>query len=354
LRKIASILRAIFVVQFYRTYATLFYIILFLAAGFMRGNDHIALGSYFVSNPILMGIPAGIWSVYSWLVIEFNKRSSSLQQNSFLNVFIFFPPGTQLSLAVNVSLLQLLPVLCYGVFLVLLSLMHAAYAAAAICVTTLAALSLIVSISFRHTVSSIVSEKRTNTLYLWILKTFRKPMYYIFVEGVIRRQPLAMIGYKVFSLLVLWAAFFLYTTDEYDLRLAGLGVLTAFTINTSFVHELHRFENSDLHFLRQQPVTLVRRFCLFLAAIILFTLPELLLVMKNSPPVMTLSNCIQALFFGVSIPALIYSFLFSRHRTLEKAMPFVYFLYLLLFIAVLFKIPLWLMSVANLILSAAL
>ena len=116
---------------------------------------------------------------------------------------------------------------------------------------------------------------------------------------------------------------------------------------TTFVYTLHRFENIDCHFLKQLPLHISSRYSYAILTIFIFTLPEGLMIIRNFPRDLNLNLAFEVYFFGLSLLMLLYSFLYTKDRTLENTMPFVYFLYMFFFILILFNVPIWLISLGS-------
>ena len=70
-----SVLNQVFVAQFYRTNAGLFFLVIAFAGGFMRSQDHLALGEILVSTPLLSLIPLSVWIMYCLFVNNFNRET---------------------------------------------------------------------------------------------------------------------------------------------------------------------------------------------------------------------------------------------------------------------------------------
>ncbi|HYF68553.1 MAG TPA: hypothetical protein VD884_10470 [Ohtaekwangia sp.] len=345
------ILTKIFVREFYRVHAGNFLVVLGFVAGFMRAPDHIALGESFIQSPFLLCIPIVIWLIYAFVILDFNARTSQRNENQFLIHFILFLPKQQWVYTFVTGSLQLIPALLYGTFLAGLSIRHQHYHIFALILVSLATLLLILSWQMRYHLLHPSPEKKVSRLKRWINKNIIRPPFLFQLEWVSRNQPLAFIGAKIAGWFILWATLAIYPTDDYDVRLLGLGLTIAFAANLNVLIEWHRFENFYFSLTRQMPISIINRIFNMILSLVIFCLPEAGLLFTKFPITLNFSDGILAYGYALSIPVLLYSFLFVKDRTPDKVVSYAFFFGIIWIIAVLSNISLGIICLVNISVS---
>jgi hypothetical protein len=329
----------VFVREFYRLNASLFFLLIAFAGGFMRGPDHIALGELFISSVFLLIIPIFIWVAYAVMVMEFNGSNIQKTGNSFLHCFVLFQKRFQWSFTLVILVSQLMPAIAYAAFLLLLALKSQnGYTLSII----LASLLFILSGStywLRQLLIDPTRKERVGLIRYLNLHQIRWPYPLLALRFVLSRRGFSLTLYKLVSLGILWSALYLYHTDEYDLRLLHLAVTISFSLGISFVIEWHSFENFFFSILRRMPFTLLKRSGYSILIILLFILPEAMLILKNFPREYSAASTLVSVLYGASIYFFGYGFLYSKDRKQETVMSYASITALLFFILVLAGVP---------------
>jgi hypothetical protein len=139
----------------------------------------------------------------------------------------------------------------------------------------------------------------------------------------------------------------LYTTDDYDLRLLGLGILVAFALSIDLTGELHKFNNLHLALLRQLPLSHLRRIGSFFVTWLFLVLPETGLLITRFPARFGITGFLSAYSFALSIPFLFYNLFYIKDWLKEDIMKLVYVLVIAWFVLILFNIPLVVLAAVN-------
>jgi hypothetical protein len=322
-------------------------IVIVFAAGFMRGIDHILLAQYFTSSLQFLVIPIVIWTIYVIYVLQFNSRLLKYPENTFVSSFILLPSTEQWFATLAVSTIQLLPNLLYGIFLILISFKNASYHSAGVVLLVLLSHLLGAAFILKKKLARPDFEQRIGVITRWISGHLVRPFPVICIEWSMRRQPFQTIGLKICGLALIHATLYLYETDTYDLRLAGIGVTFAFALNTAFVFAAHDFIVRGFPLFRQMPFSHPQRWLHIIIILALFTLPELIILTRNLPGSFHPLHAPLLYGFGLSANALMFNFLFVRNRTTEKTMPWMYIFIVLTFFAVLGGIHLGILTAIN-------
>jgi hypothetical protein len=347
LNTVPNILSRVFAGEFYRNNVTLFLLILAFAGGFMRGQDHLALGSYFVSSVYLLSIPAAVWTLYAGFIAIANRGMVKLPENAFLSNFAFEIAVIRWKATALTVAMQLIPAFAYATFLVALAAKSGNYLTAGIIPVVLLVLTTVNTFALHKELMHPVYEVPEGWIRRWVYRLRRHHTWFS-VEGTIRQQFAPIAGYKILSLLLLFAASRLCELEEYDLRLPGMFALLAFALNITFVTGWHRFQNSSLTLYRQLPFTMWQRYVYQLIILGIFTLPEGILLFRNLSPLFTVPQAALIWVFGISINMFFHNFLYTKDRTPEESMRYYYGLTITLFLAILSDVPIWLMTGINL------
>ncbi len=354
MKGIVQTLIKIFAIAFYRSNATLFLLVLAFAGGFMRGSDHIMLAQYFVHELPLLAIPTFIWIAYALLIAGFNHKTASLDENLFLRNFLFISGRSQWIGCAAVAGIQLIPVHAYGLFLVAVAVKSGS-PIMVIPITGMLVLITLASTSWlRNCLNKPSFQKDILRVWRWVAENIRRPFLLFPVEWAFRSQALVLAGYKLSGIALLWAALYLYETDVYDIRLAGIGVVFSFALNITFILAIHRFLHGVFPQYLQMPFSVSRRHALVTGMLLLFSAPEFVLLLKHLPYHLNFAETLIVAALGLSMNLTMFHFLSVRDRAAEYVMVFLYIFIITMFIAVLAGFPILLLAVACLATSVLL
>ncbi len=339
MKGVVQTLTRVFAVTFYRNNATLFLLVLVFAGGFMRGSDHIMLAQYFVHSLPLLTIPVVIWATYALLVADFNNALAGRDENLFIRNFLFFSKRYQWICSMTVVANQLIPVHAYGLFLLAVAPGDGAFISIPVIIVVLIAITLANTIHLLYCLRTPSFQKDVPFVWRWIAKNIRRPFLMFPLEWAFRAYPLPLAGYKLAGLAILWSTLYLYGTDVYDIRLAGIGVVFTFALNITFILAIHRFLHGVFPMYLQMPFSIARRMTLTTGMLIFFSAPELVLILKHLPVHLAIGETFIVASLGLAMNLLMFHFLYIRDRTPERVMPYLYFFIITLFIAVMAGVP---------------
>jgi hypothetical protein len=345
---VLTILLKVFVREFYRVHASLFLLVIGLAGGFMRAPDHIMLGEFFISSPVLLVIPVLVWILYALKVISFNAEILTRKENEFIYHFSMLPQKDQRNTMLIATAYQLIPVYLYAVFLIALAVKHGFHSSTGSILLSLAALQFLVPLKLLRELQHPNRGVKVSRLRRLLNTIFVKPYPLFLIEWIVRRQFLTFAAFKVFSFFLLFGVIQLYRGETYDLRLLGMATAAAMASHTNLICAIHRFENFHFAMIRQLPLTLTKRFAFLLVVIVLLMLPETALLIKNFPPNLPLSSLVSCYFFALSILVFLHGILYLKDRNEEQFMPIVFSCTMGWIVLILFRVPLWMLGGINL------
>lgn len=334
------IAQRVFVREYYRQNASFFLLVIGLAGGFMRSHDHIALAEFFVSSPLLLLIPFAIWTLYILKVTAFNTEALRRSENEFLFTFALLKHSEQWTAAFLTVFNQAAPATLYGIFLIAIAIKHQVILSVGLVVLMLLVLMILATMKLYYMLNHPDQERKVNKFKRLLDRTFSKPYPIFFPEWILRRQPLMLVGSKIFSGALLLAVIYLYGTDTYDHRLLAMGIVIAASAQVPLLLELHQFENFHFSLVRQLPLSFFKRFLYTLTTILLLTLVEVGLLITYFPTSLPAGVLLQSILFFVSMLVFQQGLLYAKTRTQEQLMSRVFILAMVLIVLVLFKIPL--------------
>ncbi|HET6544848.1 MAG TPA: hypothetical protein VFG46_30390 [Chryseolinea sp.] len=339
----------VFVREFYLANTGFFLLVIAFAGGFMRSYDHIALAEFFISSPLVLIIPIGLWFLYSLKVINFNWERIKQNENEFIFCFMLFPMTKQWWMAIRVVLIQLLPAFIYGLFLFLLAWSHDLIYSLFVILIALTLLVLMSAYHLRWSLHHPNHEKKVSFIARFFNLQFAKPFSLFFIEWITRHELVMLLGTKLFSALMIIAITALYKTDIYDLRLLSIGIMIASGANVGLVHALHHFENFHLSWVRSLPIPFLKRIYFSLMTIGIILLPEIILLIKNFPAEQDWHDYVISSFFLISVPFLFYGLLYAKDRNQQEVMTLVFYCGIVWFVLVLFKVPILPLGILNVV-----
>jgi hypothetical protein len=331
--------------QFYRVNSSFFFLVLAFAGGFMRAQDHLALGLIITSSLLLTLIPVLVWLSYAMFVADYNQKLIARAENNFLNTLRVFPDSKILILCFSTAIAEMMPAIFYAAFLAALSSQSPAIVG-----TILAGLILCISVT-AGLLYFTIKRRYAITLNLprWTnsLRKIPKPYPVILFHDAFQRQPVALIGYKMLSILILQGALIVSGDPAYDLRLAGLAATVSFNLGIGFVSHWHRFDNDFFPIYRRLPISGWQRFGYVLLIVAVYCTPEILVIIKNFPAHLVWQGSIILYLYGASFHALWYSLHYLADRKPENIVSFAALLTIGYFLTVLAGFPLFVLATLN-------
>jgi hypothetical protein len=347
------IFQRVFVREYYRQNASFFLLVIGLAGGFMRGNDHIALAEFFVSSPLLLLIPFFVWALYILKVATFNAETLRRNENEFLFAYALLRGKDQWTTAFFTIFNQAAPATIYAIFLMTIAIKHQVFESAVLIIPVLLILIVSASAKLHYTLNHPDQERKVNSIKRLFDKTFSKPYPIFFIEWILRRQPLMLIGSKVFSAALLLCVIYLYGTDTYDHRLLAMGIAIAASAQAPLLLELHYFENFHFSLVRQLPLPFLTRLRYATSTMVLLTLVEIGVLITYFPPSLSIVVLFLSVLFFISILILLQGILYWKDRKQEQFMSVVFILTMALIVLVLFKIPLLLFILCHILVGVS-
>ncbi len=344
MRILSKVLQRTYVTEFYSQNAMFFLLVIGAAFGFMRGNEHMALAQFIIAAPICTLIPISIWTFYAFKIISFNIRSSRLPEMRFVFDFILLPWNERVVPLILVAVNQSLPAIGYGAFVILVGVRNNAWSEVIILITALITLIAITTWFLEKSIRHPQYEMKISWLKSRLDERFEKNHTRIFTEWLVRTHPGMVFFTKAASCVLIFGVCQLYRYDSYDQRLLAMSALVSFCSSLAFVYQYVLFENSRFGILRNLPIAMWMRLLHFILCMIVLSIPEIIVTSWFYPEDLTWIHFAEIIIFGLSLLLAGYSFLLKKHIAFESLTTTVFVFGMMLFLLILFKIPLILLS----------
>jgi len=335
------------VIEFYRINIGFFFVAIGFFFGFLSGREHKALAEAFVSSSLLLLIPFAVWTIYAIKIIGFNGLSFGKNENSFLLSTSCLPRLALLSCLTTVATNQLSPIIAYGCFLIIVAIKSDQLITIVEIIGFLFFLILLISIRLHTEILHPNKGKNISAFKNKIDKWITKPFAWFYPEWILRKQPLLIIGTKLFAGLLIIGVSRLYLFDEYDARLMGMGATLMFSSNAVIVYYYQRFENFHFSVLRNLPFSTGQRMIQFLTVMGLLGLLEWGMLFSYFPEALSIIDLVALYSYGLSVYFFGYAYLFIRDISLEKFINKAFIAAFVWFILILFKMPVLFLTVLH-------
>lgn len=342
----SRILYLTLVKEYYRQNAIFIFAVMMFAFGFLRAQEHLTIIHHALTNLSILLLFSLAWILHGAKVVGFVIRALSLRQNEFLYHLLAFSPYRRfLSFLVTVfGLIQL--TFFYSFAMLVIAFQHQHWRAAGI-------IGLVnVLITFCGAVFIELKIRKPNSLQnarkKYLNLHFRTPRVLFYPRYLLTRQTVLLLTTKSFTALVIMGVCYLYPTDAYDIRLISLGCLLAAFSQSVILQHLHFFERMYFDIYRNMPVSSLRWFRDYLLTLGIILLPEAVVLARNFPAGLAVTDALMQLFFLLSVTVMLLHYQVFVARNNESGFQTVFFSGMTMAILVMFKIPVWVFSWAGL------
>lgn len=336
MRSVFKILNRCIVVEFYKQNAAFFGFLFLVLFGFIKGSEHIVIGSFLVANPSTLFFLYLLWIGYAIKVVLFVIPILNKKENQFLNAFFLLPLRSKIKAISFISISLLLPSIAYTAFLITLAIPHAFCWSIGSLIISISILLFSLSFLLLKKLNSLPHEK--SFVQIRFLNKAAKPSYLFFIEHLIRNDFVLFLLSKAYSCLVIIGASELYRTDQFDIRLISTGVLLAFVGNVAILHKYVWFYFYKLRFAKNLPESFLKIVSSQFLTFLILLIPEIVVLIRYFPLTPTLFDVSGILAFGFSIISLIYGLLILKQIELSDFVIRIFWLVVITTFFILFSI----------------
>ncbi len=333
---VTKVIVRVLVVEFYKQNAAFFGLILLVFFGFVRGEEHLAIGNFLASYPSALFFLYGLWLTYLVKILLFTGPAIFKLENQFLSNFSLMPLSVRLYSLLVTSWFLFLPATAYGVFLLYLAGTQGFWMSVISVIGAIAGFILIICILLYRKFSALPHEPAI--LQFLFATKYTRPATLYFAEHVLRNEPVLFFLTKAYSCLLIVGTALLYQTDEFDLRVFTTGILLAFSGNVALLNKYVIFYYHKLTLARNLPFSYgnIWLFHAIVSAVIL--IPESIFLLKYYPFPMNLFDVAGLVVFGSGIGMLIFSINLMKEANMEKMMVWMFWMIVVATFLILFSI----------------
>lgn len=329
-----QILHLTLVQPYYRQNALFIFVVLMGAFGFLSATEHFTLIRHALSQPTILYLVFLFWFLHGIKITSFTLHALGMRENEFLHHLQLYTTRQRFVAFFGVQFQMVQLTFLYAVCM----------AAIAWKEEKLGVGVLLLLFHFLLCFLGAWAMERKFSRPEWRLPRIfpvgivRFPSWSFYPYYLLTRQTVLFFLSKAFGGMVLLAVCVLYPTDDYDVRLLGLGALmAAFSLTVIFQNWIF-FERRYLDFVRNLPLGLWQRFLQNALGVLLLVLPEAVVLVRYWPAGLTVVEFLSVLtlLYGVSLGLYFYQ---RWDGASENIKPIVYTA-IGLCILVMFRLPL--------------
>ena len=340
------------VVEFYKQNAAFFGLIFLIFFGFIKSNEHIVIGSFLVANPSALAYLYVLWLAYGVKVMLFVLPAINKTENQFLASFYLLPHNIKNTTVILISLLLLIPIGAYLLFLLVLAFSNVFYGSILSLLLSFSIITIVLSALILHQINMLPHE--TSFFQLRFLNKTRRPTYLFFIEHLVRNDFILLFLTKVYTCLVIIGTTSLYSTDQFDLRLLTTGVLLAFVGNVAILHKYVWFQYHKMTFSANLPLSFLKIITHLIFIFSLLLIPEFLVLLRHYPLAPNLPDVSGEVLFGLSLIFLIYGVLLKKQVELSNFIVVIFWMVVSTTFFILFSIHPFFLAIINFFISTSL
>jgi hypothetical protein len=278
--------------------------------------------------------------MYAIKVINFNRQQLARSENQFLFNVVFLPRIEKFLCVSAVIFGQLLPAIGYAAFLIMMTLILPGRWNTIIILGMMAILwccgSLILLRQLRHPHAG----RSISFLKHFTDVRYTKPVIQFYVEWILRHDPVMVSGTKIFCAVLIFAVCTLYRSEAYDWRLVTMATTASAIANLLVLRQLQNFEIHHVSWIRNMPVTRSKRFFWIMAVVTILFIPEFAVLLKYFPKDLPVYFLLLNYLHMISLAALFFGLLHAGAAPVETIVRRSFWIFILLIILILFKVPL--------------
>ena len=296
-----QLLSTLLVSRFYKINAGFFLFLFIILFGILPGTDtlrlHTSLMIAATSSPVYALVAMVIFALYNFKCASFSYKELEKPENSFLVNLQCLSNVQQLSIFLAIHASLYFPVLVYGIITAFVGFRAAHYP----CGMLILAWSLLMPLT-----GAYISFYKLNTTWLKpvftlpVIRLFHKKGFYSYLlHYSLNSKKGAFIGIKIFSLLALQFMVALNAGKASRENVCFL-ILLCISAHALLPAYYVQFVEGELGFLRNTPLSLMKRLGLYTGTYSVIFIPELLFLIWNEHSVLPLAGIISLYLLAIA------------------------------------------------------
>jgi hypothetical protein len=306
------------VYPFYRAYSGFLFVVFLLAAGLLKGEEHLAIARFFTSNALNLIYPYIGLLAYEGLTLRFSIPWVSNNRNRILQDLLFVSKRQRIEYIMIVVLCLLIPVLLYSFFLTTVALATGNYATGLIVLFFTLIRILMYSLLLNQYIIHPLEKKYRQVIRLNLPDYLNFPVILFSIRQFFSSNFLSLLLSKLLSIgLLLMFMLLIETIDNYD-RFSSVILPLTFISNAFIAYGLFKFLNIELYVFRNLPL---RPPFILLQVFIILTilcLPEIIIIYRNLFDIISAGSLSIHIVNALSILLFIYASLVYFNFDLQK------------------------------------
>jgi hypothetical protein len=333
------------VYPFYKTYSGFLFVVFLIAAGVLRGDEHIALGYFFTSHVKNLIYPLAIVILYESLSIYFCIRWISMSRNRIIRDILFLGRYNRFKGLFLVLIYLHLPVIIYTLFLIIISIATGQIMVSAILIVLAFIRSLIYVMVFNRKLIYPVERSFTSQIRISLPTYLNFPIINFSLKHIFSQKLLSFLLSKLMSIGVLLISIFLLQTVDAYSRFVSFSIFLVFISNAFLSYDLFKFHHIDLSHFRSLPIQsklFLVKTCILL---IMLTLPEIIIIYRNFSQLVHAGFISLYIINGLMILLLLYAYLLYFKIDLKTYIIRIFWGSLILVFLLLFDVPAYILLI---------
>lgn len=268
--------------SFYQRHAGLFLVIFYLLFGAVEGSQlisyHTALLVAICSSPLVLLILFAIWMLYAIKCVFFVKQQLGLENHSFVKNITCLTKKKQLWLWAKVYTFLLLPIHCYALLMLLISLKHGYYLTFGAVLLQLFVMAFLLSVyTFQ------ISNYTFNVSRQWMrLPQFaiKRPFWTWPLFHLLNEQRIMLLLCKVVSVIFLKAILLMFADVGDDIRVYLTAATAVVLSHSVLLLNLVKFDAGYLSFAKGLPIGSFKKLIQWFGVLMILLLPEMAILVQ--------------------------------------------------------------------------
>lgn len=350
IKSFGAVFFPVFVKSFYQKHGALLIFIFYLCFGLVPASQllglHYSLVIGFLVNPVYFGAVLTIWFLYT---VQTCLTVLDIMQNQ-AQLFLFYSFGAfsrfkRLIIFSLVEILILLPVLIYCAYAISIALAIQDYKATGI-LTVFPILLLASSVIIYHTRFESGLSRQQLVLFPNLTLTLPSSIFSIYLLKLVNDQKVQFLICKIISYLVISAVFWTFQDVHHDTRVPAIALVGIGLSHSGLVYECFRFEKTFLSSLKNLPIPRWRYYLHLTGFYSLVLLPETIWLLNS----LHIVKAIGLVMMIVAMLLLFHSMLYKIGAELEKYLPRVLLIFILVFWLMMYEL-IWMLALPLLAIS---
>ncbi len=306
------------VYPFYKTYSGFLFVVFLLAAGLLKGEEHVAIARFFTSNALNLIYPYLALLSYEVLTFRFSIHWVSHHRNRILQDLLFVGIKQRLGYLLMVILYLLVPVILYSLFLLSIALFNGNLNVGLIIIFFTSTRILIYALIINRFIIHPLEKRYLQWIRFNLPEYFNFPLILFSLRHFFSRKFLSLLLSKLLSIgLLLIFILLIETIENYDRFVAVILPLT-FISNAFIAYGLFTFLNIELNVFRNLPLRPVIVLFQVFTVLIILCLPEIIIIYRNFFDVIAIGTLSINVINALSILLFLYASLVYFSFDLEK------------------------------------